>query len=1748
MAPSETKRQNQLDRLIAKKEQYFSRVQKLYDLGQNIENEVNVKNFSIRFKSLEDTKMSFSTVVDEINEIKLELDEAYIPDYKALDAFDELYCNILCVAEKVFAKSKKELSRTSESSGTPKNIPRLPQIELPGFSGNPRDWPTFYECFRNLIHDNKDLNDIDRVHYLIGKLSGKALAVCSGVPPVADNYKIIWQALVDKYQDNRLLANTYLEQLFELKPAQTASANNLNNFLEKFDTATRALKQLKIEDLFDYTLVYLALKKLDPESNRLFENSRGDTAIPSYQEVLEFVKEQTKIYTRTCTFNKPVLNTSNNSKSKLTHSFVVNSNSNQTNKCPMCNATHLIVNCSKFLEMSPNERYTIVRNKNLCLNCLGFHRIIGCKSKMNCRFCHYRHHSLLHFGKSAGDNSSGAPQMSDPVDSGDIPSSSGIRMNPNHSHSQAAATCNFNKSDNFSTTQNHVSLCSTAIRPTFNFNKTVLLSTAIVNILGQNGEIHRARFLLDSASQSHFITIKCCRRLKLPMTKLHSIATVRGIGVASCSTRGLVDIVISSCFNPIKRYPLEALVVDNIVEKLPFSVVQTDSLSYIRNLPLADSTFHIPGEIDGIIGADLYPYLLGQTRIFGPPNLPVAIETSLGFVLMGTVPVTSNIERQQNFCTILEPPLENLVSKFWEMEELPLQSVQKPEDVECENIFKATYKRELSGRYSVALPFKISPSNLGDSYSVAFRRFMSLEKKLQFSTDYRNQYCDVINDYIEQGHLSKISEENLVAPSYYMPHHGVLKINSTSTPLRVVFDASAKTDSLFSLNDLLHTGPKLQADVLTMFINFRLYEIAFMADIRQMYRQINLSQEHRRFQRILWRFSPSEPISTYELNTVSFGVKSSPFLALRTVRQLAMDEITSYPLASKVICRDMYMDDLISSSQSINEAKLLYNQLIDLFKSGGFDLVKWAVNSKELLEEIPIENRAVDVVNFETDYLKVLGIQWQPKLDIFFFKINPEMRECTKRNILSVVARCFDPLGLIAPVVLVVKLLIKQLWTFRLDWDEIPPDSFVKHWQDFQRDLSLLSEFKIPRHLGIFENSRIMLIGFADACETSFGSVVYLRTVTRDIVQINLICAKTKVSPVKTVSIPRLELCAAHLLSKLIHFVVETFKSRLEIDKIFAFSDSTVVLSWINSSPHRWKTFVANRVSMIQDLVPSNCWFHIDGKDNISDCLSRGLTPSSFMANKEWTTGPGWLRLDESHWPIRSFNAEQHTPLEQKLVTLVATNNVVHPLVFLVERCSSWLKLLRCTVYVLRFVKRIPRRNYISASDLEEAECLLIKTVQNVHFAREIYLIQNKEILTSSLRKLRPFLKNGILRVGGRLTNSYLDFESQHPILLPKKDPLVDLLIDHYHYQNLHTGPNLVLALLRQRFWIVAARGVVRNRIHKCNTCFKVRPQPQFPLMGNLPPCRVQQAKAFLHTGVDYAGPVYIVLNHKRGARSQKAYICLFVCLTTKALHLELVSDLSTDNFLQAFKRFLSRRGLCSVMYSDCGTNFIGAKTKLDEIYHLIESKEFVDTISTELGNRGIQWKFNPPATPHFGSLWESNVKSVKTHLYKVIGNQLLSYEEMHTLLTQIEALLNSRPLCILSSDPSEPLALTPAHFLTLTPLTRLPSADLTLEKLNRLDRYQMIDRMVQDYWKRWHLEYLNTLQVRERWNSPSKPIEIGTIVLLQQANTPPLQWPLGLIVEIFPGRDGVVRVVSVKTKNGIFKRPVIKVCPLPTQ
>ncbi|XP_050308278.1 uncharacterized protein LOC126744769 [Anthonomus grandis grandis] len=273
-----------------------------------------------------------------------------------------------------------------------------------------------------------------------------------------------------------------------------------------------------------------------------------------------------------------------------------------------------------------------------------------------------------------------------------------------------------------------------------------------------------------------------------------------------------------------------------------------------------------------------------------------------------------------------------------------------------------------------------------------------------------------------------------------------------------------------------------------------------------------------------------------------------------------------------------------------------------------------------------------------------------------------------------------------------------------------------------------------------------------------------------------------------------------------------------------------------------------------------------------------------------------------------------------------------------------------------------------------------------------------------------------------------------------------------------------------------------------------------------------------------------------RGAKIYKAYVCLFICTNTKCLHLELLSDLTSEALLAGLRRFIARRGKVLNLYSDCGTNFVGSDKYLRQIFSNCAKAE------------AIAWHFNPPAAPHMGGIWEANIKSVKSHLIRIVGTQRLTYEEFNTVLVQIEGVLNSRPLCPISSDPSDLAVLTPGHFLTMQPLSALPDPDFTNHNINRLSRWQLLQRIHRDFWNRWHREYLHTLQQRAKWLDPIGEVEIGTMVVVKNENLHPLQWLLGRIVELLPGRDNVPRVAVVKTTKGNFKRPLVKLCPLPLQ
>nr|XP_012153233.1 PREDICTED: uncharacterized protein LOC105664226 [Megachile rotundata] len=1194
------------------------------------------------------------------------------------------------------------------------------------------------------------------------------------------------------------------------------------------------------------------------------------------------------------------------------------------------------------------------------------------------------------------------------------------------------------------------------------------------------------------------------------------------------------------------RRTLTFLTIPNIASNIPDQPIDRTLFKIPNNLTLADPEFSIPAPVDLLLGAGVALSLLsiGQIKLSPPDGPDLYLQkTQLGWIIGGSAP-THRLTKETTCHAIT--PIQLDLARFWELEDGPqIQHLSKA-DRECEEYFRKTISRTSEGRYMVALPFNDKLSQLGESKSRALKRFSSLQGRFKRDEEYGRAYRAVLQEYLDLGHMSETQVHNEKDGMYYLPHHGVTKITSDTTKLRVVFDGSAATSTGISLNDTLHVGPKIQDDLLYILLRFRNHQYVLTGDIEKMYRQFLVRPEGRKYQQILWQTSDQTP-KTFQLNTVTFGLSAAPYLAIRCLSQLAQDERHRFPQAAQTLITDFYVDDLLTGTATINEALTLQNQLIQILQTAGLNIRQWASNHRALLQNLPEQSINKRLHLGESSTIKTLGVFWDSSDDTIRYSItnSPLTNSFTKRSISSVIAKIYDPLGLLGPVIILAKIMLQKVWTLKLDWDESLPMDTHTEWLKYYKQLPLLNNVAFNRQTLINEPSIVELHGFSDASERAYGACLYLRSMDKHgQCKTQLLMAKSKVAPLKTQSIPRLELCGALLLSSIVTTVQKALK--ININRTICWTDSTIVLHWIRTSPHLLKTFVANRITEIQNQTNITEWRHVSTSDNPADLISRGLLPEDFLRPSIWQTGPNWLYNTEDQWPTTTITPCNMTLEQREIVCLTTTL----PDTSLLDRFSSWEKLVRVIAWCLRWKSTNHTKGPLTTKELRYAHDTIIKLVQKLHFSDELEQLSKGKNphLKNRLGRLNPFIdSDGILRVGGRLKHSLMPFGQKHPIILPK-NRITLLIIDDEHRKQFHTGTQTTLYAVRRRYWPIDGRQQVWKAIKPCVRCCRAQPPPVNYLMGNLPAARVTESRPFTHTGVDYCGPFYIKERKQRNRGRIKVYVAVFVCLAVKAVHLELVSDLTTEAFIAALKRFIARRGLCSYIYSDNGTNFVGANHELQELQLLLRSEEHQNQLTTFLAGKSIEWKFIPPLTPHFGGLWEAAVKSFKYHLKRVAGSELFTFENFNTLIIEIEAILNSRPLTPISSDPNDLLVLTPGHFLIGDSLTSLREKNVTEIPTNRLSSWQQIQKVKQHFWVRWHREYLNELTTRSKWTKGDHPIKEGTIVLLREDNVPSLHWPLAKVIKVHPGTDGIVRAVTVKTAKGTLDRSIKRLVPLPNQ
>ena len=900
-----------------------------------------------------------------------------------------------------------------------------------------------------------------------------------------------------------------------------------------------------------------------------------------------------------------------------------------------------------------------------------------------------------------------------------------------------------------------------------------------------------------------------------------------------------------------------------------------------------------------------------------------------------------------------------------------------------------------------------------------------------------------------------------------------------------------------------------------------------------------------------------------------FGAKCSPTCANYALQRTARDNLHLFdPLTVETVLKSFYMDDLLTSIDSVEVACKLANELISLLKRGGFRLTKFMSNSEEVLASLPAADRSekafLDLLNELSE--RALGVTWELSTDSITFTFTFPDGPNSKRGILRITASLFDPLGLVVPFLLTPKLLLRELWRQNVGWDEIIDEASLAVWTRWKEMARHLSEIRIKRCFNLHDSpvTAIQLHIFADASELAYGPVGYLRFSYKDSTHAcTLVMSKSKLAPLKTVSLPRLELNAAVTAVRLFKNII--FDVDLPVERVIFWSDSTLVLQYINNTTHRFKTFVANRVTEIIEASTPEQWKHVPGTSNPADLLTRGVEdPRELLeTNKNgvsWFEGPSFLKEDEEKWPATDLLPLDNTSPEIKrkpvlvALGLVKQSDAEQPdditrhVVIDSARFSSWTKLARVVGWVRRFIHNYfaktkdLRKGDLSCDEMEAAETHVVHLVQSDAFTSEIATLNSGGALPlrHKLSPLNPYVDDsGTLRVGGRLRKAQIPAAAKNQMILPKEHPVTRLLIVHNHRTNGHVGQEHVLANLREKYWILNGRVAVRSLLRRCLLCKIKRARRMYPFMADLPSGRLAcEEPPFTNCGVDLFGPIYI----KQGRKQLKRWGVIFTCLTVRCVHLEPVESLETDDFINCLRRFVNRRGAPKKMYSDQGTNFTGSTPELKNAIKTMDNQK----ISEFAVNHQFTWIFNPPGAPHMGGAWERLVKSSKEVLSSLMKEQkrLLTDQQLHTLLTEVERILNARPLTHISDDVNDLEPLTPNHILLGLHRQWSFISDIEEHDVTSRKKYRHVQALALEFWRRWRREYLPKLTTRSRWRQHIANVREGQLVLLADDDKK-RNWSLARITRVFPGDDDTVRVVEVKTKDGLYTRPVAKICSL---
>jgi len=1604
------------------------------------------------------------------------------------------------------------------------------KVDVPTFDGDPENWEQFEVLFRSTIANRaKGYNTMEVRGLLQSAVKPEhAKRLLHNLPDTGCSLDAMLQELKAAYGTPDIVCPLLLRKIQSVS-SLPFNYQGMMSLVESVCLPWQRFVSIAGPDSSAF-LAAMVVQYMDDACRQEWLRSSDSSDVPKMEKLLEFAKKWSANFKASSSVpassstrapppasSFPALPSTSSAK---------NPPRKQPSLCIACGDNHQLMRCEKFKQLDVSRRNQLVRDHRMCLNCFSSaHGYRSCPNKHSCKTCNGRHHTLLHKDRESPASGSSTPASSTPPVLSTQPITSPV----------------------------NTSLPAEVTLP----RNPRSLYTAVVTLAHGQRQL-RARALLDSGASIAVMAEQLACDAGLP--RVHERLPVEGIGGTTHSKFGVVA-QLSSRSGNFTTAAIAFTVIPRL-KKLdcPLNAASVSSDPAFATYHLADPD--LGGDVDIIL-----PLSVTSELTTGSPFSVgdfIALPTRLGLCLSG--PTQEPLSRPPVLSLVPDNLVDDL-STLWELDRVPAAPTLSPEDEKAVDDFHSSFVRK-DNRFHVQLPRVKDPPLLGDSRRMAVSRLLANERSLS-SKGKLEAFDVVMREYMTLDHAELVPKSDLsTRPHCYLPVHGVFKDSSTTTKCRAVFDASARTSSGASLNDTLLAGPTLYPPLVDVLIRFRRHQFAMSSDISKMFREIMLLQPERDLHRFLLRDSDGI-IQDCRMKRLTFGVKSSPFLATQVLRTLADLHASSHPAASAVVHSSFYVDDCLTSVPDVSAAISLRQELCDLLSRAGITLRKWRSNSAELLDSIPVELQEpseTDPVDITPPYEahKALGVHWDTSTDSLFVAVPPPPDpdlSVTKRIIASGTAAVFDLLGLLCPSVIQARILFQETWKQKLPWDKPVPEDIRAKWSCWLQDLPLLKKHPIPRRLTHSDSpvKSSQLHGFSDASTVAYGAAVYLRTVHMDgQVSITLVLAKARVLPVRPITVPRAELTGAVLLADLLAHCSPLLD--ILLSDVFAWTDSEIVLRWLPKTPVQLDRFVSHRVYKIQQTLPGVTWRHVSSEFNPADLASRGVPGSDLTMSALWWSGPPWLSLPQDQWPrtVLSKPSPVFAASIRRPSDMPASQRSF--LRQLWTKYDSFFKLVRVMAWLLRFVRnaRHPKSSSTSSPDhrltfeeieLSKSKLYLLSQQDSLPDAVQAATSKSPSSLPSShllakyLMSLSPL---GHVDVQSRVRDPSAPTSPLRLTLLSAKSPLTKLLVSSLHKVFSHAGPTAMASILASSYLIPNLRNLLKQVSRNCLPCQRAYAKPLSHMMGMLPVTRTSPAPPFWRTGVDFAGPLTLRLGHTRKPTILKSYAVIFVCLTTKAVHFDLCTTLSTADYMATFQRFVARRGCPAEIFSDNGSNFIGAREELRQLQQLTSAKSTTNAIQQFATQRAIKWHFIPPRAPHFGGLWEAAVKSMKLTLRKRVQPHALRWDELYTVLAEAEAILNSRPLAPLHSDSAaEGNFLTAGHFLIGRPLAAPPEQLASTSPTNSLRRWNLVQRVKADLWKAWSSSYLASMAARGKWRKPGHTIKPNDLVLVKDETLKNRDWPLGKVEAVHPGDDGAVRAATIRCQGRTYKRPTCKLVPL---